>query len=360
MKKYSCKYCNYQTDLMYNYSKHTKTIKHHKNIKKNDGCSLSAHFCSLSAHQNSDAKTETHLNLDYSDDTHVTQIPYDEKNTDHEKNCSLFAHFCSLSAQKSELDSKSKFKFECINCKYKTNRKSNYKRHSATCVLKNNSTNMSDTDEKPDRLKNIIELQNQHINELKTKNKLDVLSTENKLLKEHTKHITNSAIIGNNNTTNIQNITQYIKNTFPNAPNVKTIERIENIEKYIGYNCTDSYASLIHDYYLKDVEPKDRSVWLVDSARDKYLTRLNNNWKIDVNGEEFCKLVNKALSKALYQGQDQISDNRNQMSLVLLELVIHVANQSKMPKTQKSQFLIQNIVGWKELGSKLIEKKEND
>ena len=119
---------------------------------------------------------------------------------------------------------------------------------------------------------------------------------------------------------------------------------------------------MIHDHYLKDIEPKDRSVWLVDFARDKYLTRLNNNWKIDVNGEEFCKLVNKTLSKALYQGKDQISDNRDQMSLVLLELVIHVANQSKMPKTQKSQFLIQNIVDWKELGCKLraTEKEDND
>ena len=109
------------------------------------------------------------------------------------------------------------------------------------------------------------------------------------------------------------------------------------------------------DHYLKDIEPKDRSIWLVDSARDKYLTRLNDNWKIDIHGEEFCRLVNKTISKALHQGKDRITDPLEQMTFVLLELVIHVASQSKMPKTKKSQFLIQNIKDWKELGTKLRE-----
>ena len=111
---------------------------------------------------------------------------------------------------------------------------------------------------------------------------------------------------------------------------------------------------------MKNIDPKDRSVWLVDSARDKYLTRLNDRWQIDINGEEFCKLVNKALSKALFQGKDKIPDNKDKMAFVLLELLLYVADQTKMPKKQKSQFLIQNIKDWKELGSKLRQKEEND
>jgi hypothetical protein len=97
----------------------------------------------------------------------------------------------------------------------------------------------------------------------------------------------------------------------------------------------------------------------VDSARDKYLTRLNNNWQTDINGEEFCKLVNKALSKALFNEQNSVKNYKDHMSFVLLELIIHVGNQSRLPKKQKSKFLIQNIKDWKDLGKKSIEPQES-
>ena len=32
--KFSCKYCNYNTDIRCNYDKHLVTFKHHKNKKK--------------------------------------------------------------------------------------------------------------------------------------------------------------------------------------------------------------------------------------------------------------------------------------------------------------------------------------
>ena len=82
---------------------------------------------------------------------------------------------------------------------------------------------------------------------------------------------------------------------------------------------------------------------------------MNDRWQIDINGVEFCKLVNKALSKALFQGKDKMPDNKDKMSLVLLELLLYVSEQTKMPKKQKSQFLIQNIQDWKELGNKFTE-----
>ena len=221
-------------------------------------------------------------------------------------------------------------------------------------ILKNTETIIDPKDEQ-------ITILTETIKELKTQNTVNVLATENKLLKEHNKHVinnSNNGNLGNNNSNHIQNITQYIKNTYPNAPNVKPIEKIDNVEQYIGYDCNDAYTNLIHDHYLKNIDPKDRSIWLVDSARDKYLTRLNDNWKIDINGEQFCKLVNNAISKAIHQEKDQITSPDAQMSLVLLELVIYVANQPKMPKTKKSQFLIQNIEDWKKLGDKLREQEQ--
>jgi hypothetical protein len=319
-KTFSCVICNYHTNIKCNYTKHLQTIKHHKN----------------------------------------TKIP---------QNPSQIPQNPSPIPQNPPPLTKSKF--SCIYCNYKTNRKDNFNRHLLSCENKIKCDEDKDivikklikenTDLKHEQ--HIINEQSEQIttltntiNELKTLNKVEILSTENKLLKEQSKNITNTAIICNN-TNNIQNITNYIKNTFSNAPNVKTIDHIENIEKYIGSNSTDSYTSLIHDYYLTGIEPKDRSVWLVDSARDKYLTRLNDRWQIDINGEEFCKLVNKALSKALFQGKDKMPDNKDKMSLVLLELLLYVSEQTKMPKKQKSQFLIQNIQDWKELGNKFTEKE---
>ena len=329
MKKHYCKHCNYQTDLLFNYNKHLKTTRHQKNLTTNQNESLT------------------------------------------NQNESLTNHFESLTNQNESLKM-----ITCSYCNYSTKYKQNYNRHFLKCSVRLQSDNNKDLVIKKllkevDVLKHdetILDKQSSQIlqltetiNQLKTQNTVNVLSTENKLLKEHNKHVTNnsnSGNIGNNNSNHIQNITQYIKNTYPNAPNVKPIDKIDNVEQYIGYDCNDAYTNLIHDHYLKDIDPKDRSIWLVDSARDKYLTRLNDNWKIDINGEQFCKLVNNAISKAIHQGKDQITSPQAQMSLVLLELVIYVSNQPKMPKNKKSQFLIQNIEDWKELGDKLREREQ--
>ena len=33
--KYICKYCNYMTENKFNYNRHTESLRHHKNKKKN-------------------------------------------------------------------------------------------------------------------------------------------------------------------------------------------------------------------------------------------------------------------------------------------------------------------------------------
>ena len=307
MKKYNCNSCNYHTDRLFNYNKHLKTIRHHK-------------------------KSE------------IPQFP------------SPIPQFDSPLA---------KTTFSCNYCHYVTKRKDNYTRHILSCENKIKSDNKKDL--VIEKLLEEIQLLNQEvkkenstsnkskdeqitqltetINELKTQCKMDILSSENKLLKEHDKQVTttNNAI-GNHN--NIHNVTQYIINNYPNAPNLKPIEHIEDIEKYISSDFNNSYANLIQDHYVKDIEPKDRSIWLVDSARDKYLTRLNDTWKIDMNGEQFCNLINNALSKALFQGKAILDENQDHVSksIVLMELLIYVAQQQKLPKSKKSNFLLQNTI----------------
>jgi hypothetical protein len=219
---------------------------------------------------------------------------------------------------------------------------------------------MIKTNSKIDSLKDIINTQNLHItnlnntiSELKNQNRLNILSTENKMLKHHTTQVTNVVKNINNGSItqcNIQNITQYIINTFPDAPNVKQIDHIEDIDKYINSDLDTSYSQLIHDYYFKDIDPKDRSLWLVDSSRDKYLTRLNNHWHVDMNGTKFCKTVNSSISQAIDKKRKGLE--YDQKSLVLLELMIHICSQDKISKHKKSSYLIQNIKDWKDLQNK--------
>jgi hypothetical protein len=253
-------------------------------------------------------------------------------------------------------------KYKCIHCNTCYSRSDSYNRHLQKCSTKfvsiiDNLTNKiyQITNDKEETINNLIIHQESNdeqitqltetINELKTQCKMDILTSENKLLKEHDKQVTttNNAI-GNHN--NIHNVTQYIINNYPNAPNLKPIEHIEDIEKYISSDFNNSYANLIQDHYVKDIEPKDRSIWLVDSARDKYLTRFNDKWKIDMNGEQFCNFITSSLSKALFQGKGEIDHTQNHVhkSIVLMELLLYVAQQQKLPKSTKSNFLLQNTI----------------
>jgi hypothetical protein len=273
-----------------------------------------------------------------------------QKNSETNQNESLTNHFESVKT------------FTCLYCNYTSKYKQNYNRHFTKCYVRIKVEN----DEKEETITSInlktqleskdkqITKLTETITDLKTQCKMDILTSENKLLtsenkllKEHDKQVTNTNTnnaIGNHN--NIHNVTQYIINNYPNAPNLKPIEHIEDIEKYISSDFNNSYANLIQDHYVKDIEPKDRSIWLVDSARDKYLTRLNDKWKIDMNGEEFCNLINNALSKALFQGKAILDENQDHVSksIVLMELLLYVAQQQKLPKSKKSNFLLQNTI----------------
>ena len=59
-----------------------------------------------------------------------------------------------------------------------------------------------------------------------------------------------------------------------------------------------------------------------------------------MNGEEFCNIINRTISKALFRGKDGIDNTQDHVNklVVLLELTIYIAQQNKLPKSKKSNF----------------------
>ena len=317
-----CKYCNYTPKRQCDFKKHLLTNKHLKNVN-----------IIINSTEKSDNSTE-----------------------------------------KSDILLNKQYKYKCKHCNTTYNRSDSYNRHLKNCtqnllgIINELNSKVKETDECKqycETFEKLITTQNntifelnETIKELKTQNKIDVITTENKLLKEYANPITTvansniaSSTITNGNKNKIQNITQYIINSFPNAPNVKPIENVDEIVKLITSNSNESYAELIQKHYVEGVEPENRSLWLVDSSRDKYLTRLDNKWNLDIHGTMFCEEINPVISKLI---NDQVSKEACiHKKFVLLELVVYVYSQKTIPKFKKSNIAIQNIKDWEMLGTKI-------
>jgi hypothetical protein len=133
----------------------------------------------------------------------------------------------------------------------------------------------------------------------------DIKDTEIDYLKKGT--ITNS---NNNNSNN--NITQYIINNYPNAPNIVVPDKIENMGKYIYTDTEKGISNLVNDLYCKNKKPEERSIWCVDLSRNKYIIRMDNLWKVDLNGVQFCKNILYSLGTQYitYMNNKQASNNK--------------------------------------------------
>ena len=88
---------------------------------------------------------------------------------------------------------------------------------------------------------------------------------------------------------------------------------VSGLEHYASDKVEENVNKLLTSIYKKDVEPADRSIWCIDSARNKYLTRLNNLWHVDLYGNLFCEKICKELSKRcssyIYgEGKDKLNE----------------------------------------------------
>ena len=254
MKKFNCAICNYSTDHKASYTRHCGTKRHQKNEKKiitNSNNSITNSNNSITNSNNSITKCKkykcNHCNSEFK--------RIDNYNK-HLNKCSNRL-LSILEEQKEEIKTLKQQKEEEIKT---------LKQEKEQLIENQKEEIKTLTNELNDALKLIQEYQ------LKVKDtEIKVKDTEIRCLKE----IKQISISNNTNTNshNRTNVTQYIINKYPNAKNVWIPDEVSGLENYASDKVEENINKLLTNIYKKNVEPKDRSIWCIDSARNKYLTR---------------------------------------------------------------------------------------
>jgi hypothetical protein len=145
--------------------------------------------------------------------------------------------------------------------------------------------------------------------------------------------------------TKISNVTQYIINTYQNAPNIEVPNTIENMDKYITKNIDIGIANLVNDIYCKDKKPEERSIWCVDTSRNKFLLRMDNLWKVDLNGVQFCKDILFTVGNQYFNHMKDIKSNNKYNKdnideyptelLQCMEMILRLKDMKKVPNEIK-------------------------
>ena len=243
---FSCNLCNFQSNRRWNYEKHCESKRHQKNLEN------------------------------------------------------------SITNSNKSITNSNKYK--CIHCNSEFKRIDNYNKHLNKCsnrllnllkekdneinTLKKENKQLVDnqkeeinalTNELNDALKLVQEYQ------LKIKDtEIKVKDTEIRCLKE-IKQISISNNNSNNN--NRTNITQFIINKYPNAKNVWVPDKVSGLENFASDKVEENVNELLTNIYKRNIKPEERPIWCIDSARNKYLTRLDNLWQVDLYGLLFCEKV---------------------------------------------------------------------
>ena len=216
--------------------------------------------------------------------------------------------------------------FKCECCKYETAFKSNYTAHLKTAKhlkkIEIPSENPPKTLRKPSenvyhckycnsqytRLDNLNRHQKKCVQQkmlekdkliLEKDNEIEFLKKTNQTLidqniklndKLHAVKDTQLNVLQNNIKPTNNNNTQIIIHNYPNAPNLSfpdTIKVDESLKEYVQLGGIRGLGKFISDHWGKNIQPNDRSIWMVDSARNKFLIRYENAWVIDIDGKQF-------------------------------------------------------------------------
>jgi len=261
-------------------------------------------------------------------------------------------------------------KFNCVICNYSTDHKASYTRHCGTkrhhkneekmiTNSKNYKCNHCNSEFKridnynkhlnkcSNRLLNIIEEKEKEINALTNElndalkliqeYQLKVKDTEIRCLKEVNK------ININNNSHNRTNITQFIINKYPNAKNVWVPDEVSGLENYSSDKVEENVNKLITNIYKRNVEPEDRSIWCIDSSRNKYLTRLNNLWHVDLYGLLFCKKVCKQLSKRCNEYINEKENINIHDKMRVIAMIADLLLRKKLTGPIKGEFIVNTL-----------------
>ena len=309
MKSNYCNCCNYTTSRVYDFNKHLSSKRHRKNAEKSITHSTDSitHSTDLVTNSNKlviNKYTCKHCNLCYK--------RIDNYNK-HLTKCSihLLEQNNKLKEEKEESENKLKAeKEELINFKVQL------QQDKLKYIQKNKE----------------LELENELLKEKLYKSEHEVKDTEIKYLKK------------TGNTTNSHNnITQYITNKYPDAPNLQPIEKLDNYEKYATSSDDNkakqnkSITKLIDDNYCSGVSPKNRSIWCIDTSRDKYIIKVDNKWETDLHGKEFCKHVMIPLGQQYLNYASQIIDSKSagfaSRAIALQYFYLYITGMTKLPRT---------------------------
>ena len=212
--------------------------------------------------------------------------------------------------------------FTCTTCNYESNLKSNYDRHLKS---KRHLTKVEITSENPPktlrkpsdkiytcnycnneytRLDNLNRHQKNCVKQILEDNatQLELYEKENKELKQKNEDLNKTihqikdkqlSVLQKNLKPSNNNNSQIIINNYPNAPNIGFPDNIqvgESLNQYVQLGGEKGLGKFISDHWGKDINPIDRSFWMVDSSRNKFLIRVDDAWVIDLDGKQFQQL----------------------------------------------------------------------
>ena len=240
---FNCKSCNYETDNKYNYDRHLKTKRHLKIL--NFGPSV-VHQLSINCPSIYDCKI---CNKSFSTQSSLSK---------HHKKC-IYSKINELTSQ---LENKEK---------------DNEEKDNQLKLIKETNDKL---------MVKVQECYEQEIRELKESNK--ELNRQLHSVKDKQLNILQNNLkpINNNNT-------QIIINNYPNAPNIGFPDNIqidESLKEYVQLGGIKGLGKFISDHWAKDIKPVDRSIWMVDPSRNKFLLRCKNAWVVDIDGKQFQEL----------------------------------------------------------------------
>ena len=282
--KFSCIYCDFNTNHKCNYERHLGTYKHHKNKK-------------LALHRGSKTPVRGQL-------------------TPVRGSKNYKCHYCNITLSK-----KSHLHRHLNVCKEKIIlERDQFKKK--IDIFKNELVKTKEMLYEKDII--ISDLQKQ-IGELTIKNELLVEMKD--ICKKSNKSVMN--IIINNYAPNLE------------APPIEDMSKKE-FQRYINKGVPKGLVELIRDHYVTDIPNEERSLWCVDQSRLKYLIREEDKWKVDLMGQTFRKTLIPPIRKRVME-MTQEHDNDYYEFMRLADSVMKIDKsryQNKVMKEISNMFLL--------------------
>ena len=279
---YNCKHCNYQTDNKPNYTRHLKTKRHLLKIEIS-----------------------------------TNNIPVNTNNQIISTNNQYTCRYCNY--QYSNLSSLNRHLKKCVQKIISDKNKLLFEKDKLLEDKTKQFKIMKETSDKQFELikettdKLMSKFKQSYEDEIKQL-KLENTALNNKL---HSVKDAQLTVLQNNLKPANNNNTQIIIHNYPNAPNLSFPDNIkvdESLKEYVQLGGIKGLGKFISDYWCKDISPPNRSIWMVDSARNKFLIRCKDAWVIDIDGTQFQeinlekiqKIFNEYLQKYKFDRYDYI------------------------------------------------------